>query len=677
MQITTVLLVILAAIAAMGIVLFQYFYKQKSKGKLRWALSFLRFVSLFAIFLLLINPKFVKKDFSITKSNLIFLVDNSSSIGAKDGDIVVDSILKVVKNATELSNKFNIEEYKFGREVSAINDLTFGESTTDIANALSTINSIFRSSENLVVLLTDGNNTLGHDYEYFGKQHKFPVYPVVLGDTTQYEDLKITQVNINKYAFLKNKFPIEIFVSYEGEEDIDTRLNIAVGKKNVHSQKLGLSKGNNSKSIVVHLSESTVGLKSVKVSLEPLQVEKNIHNNVKNVSIEVIDEKTNVAIVSEISHPDIGALKKSIESNEQRSVTIIKPTTKINELNEIDLIILYQPTASFKNILEYVQNTKIGNFIISGPRTDWNFLNTAQKAYTKDSYNQTEEVTPLLNKAFSKFDISNYIFDIHPPLETNLGEVIINKNHEVLLNQKIKGVDIGEPLLVVSENNLEREAILFGENLWKWRVQNFREHKNFNDFDELMSKLVFYLSVNESKSRLVLSYDSFYEGNTEAKIRADYFDESFTFDAGAEISLRLQPQGEGQTQEFPMLLKGSYYETDLSSMPPGQYSFTAKVVNENISKSGSFSILDFDVEQQFTSSNYKKLDRLAVGTGGGLFFPNQISNLIDELMSEDKYVPIQKSHENVVSLVDFKFLLALIIAAFTIEWFIRKYNGLT
>jgi hypothetical protein len=40
------------------------------------------------------------------------------------------------------------------------------------------------------------------------------VFPVVLGDTTKLLDLKINQLNVNKYAFYRNKFPVEVFLQY-------------------------------------------------------------------------------------------------------------------------------------------------------------------------------------------------------------------------------------------------------------------------------------------------------------------------------------------------------------------------------------------------------------------------------------------------------------------------------
>ncbi|NNK18893.1 MAG: VWA domain-containing protein [Maribacter sp.] len=677
MQTTTVLLIILAAVVAILIVLFQYFHKSKTRGKLRLLLSFLRFIALFSAFLLLVNPKFAKKDFTLERSNLLVLADNSSSIKNIGAALQIDSILQKITSSNKLSEKFNVEQFRFGVDIGVLDSLDQSDKATNIVKALKSLNTIYGNSESAIILLSDGNSTLGEDYEYYSENQKFPIYPIVLGDTARYDDLGITQVNTNKYAFLQNRFPVEIFVSYDGNENVSTDLSITLDGNRIHSQKLNFTKDINSKVLNINVLASSVGLKTMTIDIEPLVNEKNKKNNFKNVAIEVIDEKTNVAIVSDLLHPDVGALKKSIESNEQRSVRIVKPGVDLKELDDIDLFVLYQPTISFNRIFDLIDKVKSNSFLISGPKTDWNFLNNIQNSLTKNSYDQKEEVTPVINPSFSKFDISSLVFDNYPPLETNLGEVIINKGHEVLLGQRIKGTEIGEPLLVLTESGLDREAILFGENLWKWRVQNYRENQNFNDFDDLIGKIVFYLTLNETRSRLILNYQSFYEGNSEAKIAANYFDESYSFDPDAMILLSLKQTGESNIQEFPMLLKGDFYEADLSNMPSGEYTFTVKVVDENISKSGSFRILDFDVEQQFTSSNYKKLDRIAQSTAAELYFPDETNELINDLINEDKYKPVQKSHQNVVSLVDFRFLLGIIVVALAAEWFIRKYNGLT
>ena len=94
---------------------------------------------------------------------------------------------------------------------------------------------MYRNTNYPVVLFTDGNQTTGNDY-VFNFQENTSVFPVVLGDTTTVIDLKINQINVNKYAFLKNKFPVEVFLEYNGNETITPTFSIQSGNQIVHKQ---------------------------------------------------------------------------------------------------------------------------------------------------------------------------------------------------------------------------------------------------------------------------------------------------------------------------------------------------------------------------------------------------------------------------------------------------------
>lgn len=676
MQTGTLLLIILSAIASLAIVLYQYYYRSKSKGTTRAFLSFFRFLALLGIFLLLINPKFTKNEFVLEKSNLLVLLDNSSSLNSPDTRQQIEDISQRLKAHGGLNEHFNSKSYSFGKFLNSTDSLSYTEKATNISKALSTINDIYSRSSAAVVLVTDGNQTLGEDYEFYGKQQDLPVYPVVLGDTTQYADIRVDQLNTNRYAFLNNKFPLEVYVSYQGEEDISSLLTVSVAGIIVHRQRISLNNTANTKIVNTLIDASSVGVKEIKVKMEPLRNERNTANNERVSAVEVIDEKTNIAIISEVLHPDIGALKKAIESNEQRSVEIKRPNTPLAGLADVDLFILYQPRSSFREIYNFIKDRGASIFTITGAKTDWNFLNSIQNSFEKNSYNQSEYVSPILNPGFTVFDVSGFSIEDFPPLEAYLGEILITKSSETVLGQEIKGVDLNEPLLCIIGNDKAKEAVLFGENIWKWRAQSYRNHQDFKPFDEFIGKFVLYLSLNDPKSRLSLDYQNTYEGISEAGISASYFDETFVFDSNASITLSLKNKDNTITREIPMLLLNGYYNADLSNLPSGQYSFTVSVENEDISKSGSFTMLDFDVEKQFYSSDYRKLERLANATNASLYYPSQLDQLIDNLLADAQFVPTQKSNQNVVSLIDFRILLAIVIMALTTEWFIRKYNGL-
>ncbi|UCD60190.1 MAG: VWA domain-containing protein [Flavobacteriaceae bacterium] len=676
MQIQTVLLILLAAILAVVLVIYQYHYKTRDRGLLNITLSFLRFIALFCVFLLLINPKITKDQYSLEKTNLIILSDNSSSISQVKDAEQLRGVKDQIKNNTDIKERFSISEFTFGTALNTSDSLSFTEKATNIGQALSSLNEIYTGSNTAVLMLTDGNQTLGEDYEFYARQQKFPIYPLVIGDTTSYQDIRIDQVNTNKYAFLKNKYPIEIFVSYKGENAVSTVLTIAEDGQNLYRNQLNLNEIKNSQIISTVLDAASVGIKNITINLSPLENERNIANNTRQIGIEVIDEKTKIALISNILHPDLGALKKAIESNEQRTVSILKPSLSPNELEQFDLFIIYQPDTSFEKIYEYIKNKGANKFTITGPKTDWRFLNRVQSSFQKNSFDQKEEVTPILNQGFTHFDITDMVVSEFPPVETTLGELLITASYENILSQRIKGVDLNEPLFSVLETNTGREAILFGENLWKWRVQSFREDQEFKKFDDFISKVILFLANAKSRSRLALEYENIYQGLNQATIKATYFDETFVFDNNATLKILISGIDNNIRRQMPMLLKDGYYEADIRTLPSGNYSFTANVEDKNLAKSGKFTILDYDLEQQLLSSNYKKLDRLAKGTKASLFFPSQASRIIEDLMEDNRYIPVQKSKQNVVSLIDFKILLGIIAAALTAEWFIRKYNGL-
>ncbi|WP_276392013.1 vWA domain-containing protein [Eudoraea chungangensis] len=677
MQLQTVLLIILAAIFAFAVVYFQYFYKAIQNKKLQYTLGLLRFVVLFLLLFLLINPKITKNTFVTEKPNLVVLVDNSSSIKTANATEEVESILAFIDQNDLLDERFNTVMYSFGNSLYSLDSLGFTENYTNIGKALSSANNIYKDTNSAYLLLTDGNQNLGEDYEFYAQRQAKSIFPIVIGDTTKFDDLSIDQINSNKYAFLKNQFPLEILISYNGDSDVSSELSIRENGKLMFRESIVLNSNKRALTKEILMEASEVGIRNLKISLRPLVNEKNLANNEREIAIEVIDEKTNIALVTNMMHPDLGVLKKSIETNEQRQVSILKPNIEATSLDAFDLFILYQPDRSLQNIYDFIQNKDLSYFTIVGTKTDWNFLNEVQNSFQMNSFEQNEDVYPLFNEGFTKFDIKEFEINNLPPLKTVLGELLITTAHENILEQKIKGVPLEDPLFSILESANSREAVLFGEDIWKWRMEIYRQEKSFERFDDLWAKTIFYLADSDPKSRLTLDYQNIFYGSNNAFIKARYFDEVYNFEPAATLSLKLigdTPNNE--RRELTLLLKNGYYEVDLSSLLPGNYSFEVSVENQDISEKGTFTILEYDLENLSLSSNYSKLDRAAKNSQGALFYPDQLSEMVATLSQDNRYVPLQKSNQNVVSLIDFKVLLATIVIAMAAEWFLRKYFGL-
>jgi hypothetical protein len=201
-------------------------------------------------------------------------------------------------------------------------------------------------------------------------------------------------------------------------------------------------------------------------------------------------------------------------------------------------------------------------------------------------------------------------------------------------------------------------------------------NQSFNEFDNFIGKLVQYLSSNKRRSLLDIDYDSFYNSSGNIIIKGQFFDKNFVFDARQNLKIVVTDLNSNEKKIFPFILKSSNYQVDLSSLPASRYSFIVTVTGENISKSGNFEILEHNVEQQFMNANVTKLLQLATNSEGKSHFINNAERIIDDLLNDNRFVPIQKSAKKTIPLIDWKYLLIIIALCLSLEWFLRKYNGL-
>ena len=673
----TVLYIIIAIIISILLAVFMYGYKTKFSKSTKWIYGSLRFVTIFSVLLLLINPIFKTETFSLIKPKLPILIDNSESISELNQTVNVSEFVASLKSNKDLNEKFELSFYTFGNEFKINDSLTFNEKNTNISEALSLINQLFKDEVAPTILVTDGNQTLGNNYEFSSINFKNSIYPLVIGDSTKYLDLKIEQLNTNRYAFLKNNFPVEIILVYQGSKNITTQFEVKKGTTTVYKENIVFTKKDKTKILKFTLPASSVGFNKYTAQINPITEEKNKINNSKQFVVEVIDQSTKVLIVSDIVHPDIGAIKRAIESNEQRKVTIKKPFEALSIVNDHQLIILYQPNRSFTNIYSEINKLNKNTLVFTGQQTDWYFLNNIQDNYIKEVTNQSENVVGILNKNYSAFVINDIDFSDYRPLKTLFGPLEIVVPYDNLLGQSIDGFETETSLLATTELNSSRNAIFDGEGIWKWRAQSFIESKDYNEFDNFFGKVIQYLSSNKRRSRLEVSYKNFYYNNKPIRISAQYFDKNFVFNSNANLSILVTNTGSKQSFEYPLLLKRNYYEIDLNNLKAGEYVFRVSVNDEiKLTRNGAFTILDFNVEQQFLNPDVKKLSRLATNTKGKSFFISDSFSLIDTLIKDDNFKQVEISKEKIEPLIEWIYLLGLIILSLSIEWFLRKYNGL-
>ena len=673
---STILLIILSAIIALALAWFQYFYKGKRSARYTWILTFLRAGGIFAVLLLLINPKITHSTYFTEKPNLLVAVDNSSSIANSGDSAKVVNLVSAITDNPKIRDRFNVSLYSFGNELNQAKSFGFTEAQTNIQDALKGLDNIYKNTTSPTVLISDGNQTFGGNYQFQARSFDHAILPVIVGDTAAHQDFLISRVNVNRYAFLQNKFPVEVFLNYSGNAAVQTRLLIKEGNTTVFSTEVEFDQKQNSHVITALLPANSIGVSTYEAQILPMEDEKNTANNKHGFAVEVIDERSSILVVSSLIHPDLGVLKESIETNQQRQVEIVMMEDLPANLEEFELVILYQPTREFEDLWESVKEEERNYWVITGPETDWRFVNQAQDYFKKEVSSQTEEFFPELNPDFATFQLNDIGYSNFPPLVGAFGEMQVSEQAEILLYQQVQGISTETPLLALVEEPQAKKAFLFGTNIWKWRAQVFLDESSFESFDNLIGKLVQFLASTQRKDRLSLNYENVYYGNENILLSAQYFDENYNSDPRGKLNLELTNLKNREKLVIPMSLIGNKYQVKLGSLPASDYSFIVRVEGENLSASGTFSLLDFEIEKQFTSANVTGLQQIADAKGTELYFAEEEDKIIEALLADNNNAVVQKSRKNHVSLIEWYYLLAITLFFFSAEWFLRKYHGL-
>ncbi|WP_435262804.1 VWA domain-containing protein [Tenacibaculum sp. nBUS_03] len=670
MQSTSLIYIVIAVLCSLIVAFFQYFYKEKKQPKIIIVLFILKALSLFFIGLLLINPKIDIVSTENIKPQLSLLVDNSLSTKFFKEEERVEDIFKAISTNKELNKKYSISNFSFGTTIKVLDSLSFSETSTNISEALNSVDELVKNNKKATIIITDGNQTSGNDYEFLISKNK--IFPIVVGDTAQYQDVKITQLNVNKYSYIKNKFPVEIFLLYEGKEPVTSVFTLSHKGKKIYSEKVYFSAEKPSKVITVNLTSKEKGLQYYQASISKLKKEKNTRNNYKNFSVEVLDEQTKVLLLSSILHPDLGAIKKAIESNKQRKVTIEIIGNKKLNLKEYQFYVFYQPNFYFRRVFEEVSS----NFLlVTGTKTDWNLVNSLNLGVKKNAINQYENYGAIYNDSFLTFMQEDIGFDEFPPLRDKFGRLRLSSEAQILLYQNLNGINLGEPLITSIENNDTKYAFILGEGIWKWRSAAYLKNKTFESFDTFISNIAQYLASNKKRKRLEVTSKNIYPANATIQISAFYVDSNYKFDNRASLQLKVTNSKTKEVKILPFSLTNTSYQVSVEGLLAGDYTYQVSVENQGFKKYGRFKITTYQIEQQFTNADSNKLQKLAKNSGGKLIYPNQLESLISSLLSDKNYFTTQKSVITQKSLIDWKWILILIASLLSIEWFLRKYHG--
>ena len=318
------------------------------------------------------------------------------------------------------------------------------------------------------------------------------------------------------------------------------------------------------------LEATNKGLKDYTISIKGIEEEFSLNNNTRHAYIEIVEGKRKILLASKNPHPDIKALRNAVEKNDNYQLDLFIPgISNVESVAETyDLIILHQisqqEVVRVPSLTNHMQSG-LPIWAIIGNKSNLNRVNSENPYIAIKTINfQKDLVTPSYNAAFSKFQLSPKLQEIitdFNPVTVPFANYDVAGGAEILLFQKVGNLETGNPLIVVVDDGNRKSAVMVGEGMWQWRMQDYSMNQSFDLFDELVSKLVQYLSSNEEKSRFkVYPMTPEFNVNEPAILETEVYDEIYEQTYGHAVELELTgADGFNETFSYVTSLGNSKY----------------------------------------------------------------------------------------------------------------------
>ncbi len=647
----------------------------------------LRILSVAFIAALLLAPlvKYLSKN--IEPPILILAQDYSSSMTMiADSSFYLNDFEENLSDfKKEMNQTFKVDHFYFAGDFkSADSSIVYNGKMTDYQQLFQQIeNRYINRNVGAVVLISDGIYNRGSNPLYLNNTNKFPLYSIAMGDTTVRRDVKIDRLRHNEIAYLDNKFPLEVSLSFDQAKGEETQLQLYKNDNLIYEKAYTIHENNEHHIASIQLKAEEVGLQKYEVVLTPIKEELNVLNNKKVFYIDVLDSRQKVLLLYDAPHPDIGAIHEVLNSSKSYEVKLQKAREFEGDFNNFNLVILYQlPSNNFSanSILNQLSESKVAVWYILGLQSNYAVLHNLDLPFKVEVNPQDfSDVYPLYNSAFPLFTLSDNALNVLknlPPLRSPFGKYKMQGSSQLLLWQKLGNVETEYPLFLFSEFKDKKNAVFIGEGIWRWRLANFANNENHEGIDELITKTVQYLSLKADRSYFRIAHERQFLENEAIIFDAQLYNESYELVNEVEVKLDIQDL-DGKLYNYAFNKLGDAYHLEISSLPIGSYTYVARTTfgANKYEKKGEFTVEELQLEAADLVANHNLLYQLSVNSDAEVFYPRELDKLANALNQREDISSISYHEEEVQEVINLPWIFYILLFLLSLEWFIRKRNG--
>lgn len=644
-----------------------------------WLTSLLRSLVVFFTLLLILAPTIVITRNVTEKPIVLFLQDNSRSIGNALGA----DTAAYRKNAEELlgrlTAKYRVVRWGFGNTIQSDSLFQYRQQATDIAAVLARAQE-FYGMQNLgaVILATDGRFNQGANPLYQQLSLHSALYTVGIGDSTRQKDLRISQAYANKTVAINSSFEVRADVVAELCKGYDNSVMIKEGSDMLASVPLTVSSDKFDRSVSFTIKAAHAGLHHYTITVPEAEGEKNTANNRKDIFVEVVEEKKNILIVSAAPHPDVNAIKDALSGMENYKVTVVTADNIPASLSGYNVIIAHGLPSQRNNIApQLLAAKKPVWFILSNQLSVPNFNTLQPITHFNLTMAPPHDAGGAYNAGFNTFILPPQIqsvTDKMPPLTLCVGNITLLPGISPLFTQR-PGSDAGQQPLWFLEQGSVPVAVVTGEGLWRWRLH---EYKNFNShtvIDECIRQTVSFLTANNNEKPFSVVLPRYVWSDQEAvSLNAYLLNANNEQINTPDVQLTITDSG-GRKQNFSFERSGNTYNLNIGMWAGGTYTYAAHTTNgdKTYTASGSFVVESMPLEFMEPGADYPLLYSLAKKYSGSLIPAKNISSVYDSIVNNEHVKPLIVTNTETEPLVERKWYFLIILVIATTEWLLRKY----
>lgn len=659
-----------------------------------YGLAALRFVVVSLLCFLLLNPLIRSLRTLTEKSKVVLAIDNSESVAAAGRPALTKTLAGLQSIRQQLTAKgLDVSIRTFGDTLATdgesdpdLTQIPFTSRTTDLSGLLSGIRSDYEG-RNLtdVVLISDGIFNQGVS-PTFGK-YPFAVQTIGLGDTIPKRDIQLKGIVANRIAYLGNQFPVQAEVSSNGFQGRSATVVLRQGGRELGRQSINFASNETFNQVTFQATATQKGVQHYVVEVLPQPGEFSTLNNRQDAYLDIIDGKEKVLLLALTPHPDVKAIRNLLEKNQNYEVDVrimtgsVDPNPPADKV--YDLIILHQipDNGGFGNdlIRKYLaKNTPVlfvlGNQSSLGP---FNTLNPVMQVNAQSS--QSDKVTGTFNAEFKQLNLDATRLEILtklPPLAVPYGDFKLQPGSEVVLWQQVGSVRTAKPLLAINVTSPRRSAVLAGEGLWAWRLEEYALTDKQEVVDELFQKVIQLISVKEDRRKLKVYpiRDEFVVGEKVVFIAELYNDiNERLYDKPVRLEIA-DEKGITRTFNFTPTADNSRFE--ISRLPEGAYRFraSANLNNRTEQSAGQFVVRNLQLEALNTTADHGLLRQLAQQTGGQFYKAANVDDLVRNLTAKPHPARLTGTEE-MNEIINWRWLFFVVLVLATVEWGLRKFYG--